>query len=324
MRFNGERVRTSHDTEYEAKRWEAQAQLEIVEGRAPTMPAGKAEVMTMRAAFDKTCVKSWDNCKARRTLVTNGMDAVDFFGPATPCSTITYPQVERYVDHLKTKGYTGSTINRKLSAFTKMMNVARLYDSNVAIPKVDKQAESPPRDVVLTADQVEALVGWPYWNPRERALTMILADTGCRFSEACPQDREHAPPIVDLEAKTITFPDPKDAHGKGAKGRLKRTLPMTKRVVQVMGYTYADFAISTVRYATYKRKFDVAVGDLGLPDGTVIHTLRHTCASRLAAMDVSAFKLQKWMGHKDIKTTQRYVEVGEDQLAGLADMLTVA
>jgi len=53
----------------------------------------------------------------------------------------------------------------------------------------------------------------------------------------------------------------------------------------------------------------------------VLHALRHTCASRLAASGMDAFRIQKWMGHKTIQTTMIYVTLFSADLNGLAEAL---
>jgi integrase len=39
-----------------------------------------------------------------------------------------------------------------------------------------------------------------------------------------------------------------------------------------------------------------------------LHGLRHTFGTRMAAAGVPMRTLQEWMGHRDIKTTQRYAD----------------
>lgn len=51
----------------------------------------------------------------------------------------------------------------------------------------------------------------------------------------------------------------------------------------------------------------------------VIHTFRHTCASRLIQAGVDLHRVMKWMGHMDIKTTLRYADLAPKDLnEGLA------
>jgi integrase len=50
-----------------------------------------------------------------------------------------------------------------------------------------------------------------------------------------------------------------------------------------------------------------------MPDVTA-HTLRHTCASRLVQRGVSIYKVQKFLGHADIRMTERYSHLAPSDL----------
>ena len=41
------------------------------------------------------------------------------------------------------------------------------------------------------------------------------------------------------------------------------------------------------------------------------HILRHTFASQLAIKGVSIFKISKWLGHSDVKTTMIYAHLAD-------------
>jgi site-specific recombinase XerD len=60
------------------------------------------------------------------------------------------------------------------------------------------------------------------------------------------------------------------------------------------------------------RRFQQACTDAGV---TVItfHELRHTFATRMAAQGVPIRKLQEWLGHADIATTQIYTHYAPDE-----------
>jgi integrase len=51
----------------------------------------------------------------------------------------------------------------------------------------------------------------------------------------------------------------------------------------------------------------------GMRDVTA-HTLRHTCASRLVQRGVSIYKVQKFLGHSDIRMTERYAHLAPSDL----------
>jgi integrase/recombinase XerC len=55
------------------------------------------------------------------------------------------------------------------------------------------------------------------------------------------------------------------------------------------------------------RAFKRAGADAGRTPGALVHALRHTYATELAAADVSVYALMKLLGHESMATSQRYV-----------------
>ncbi|HEX7875675.1 MAG TPA: site-specific integrase, partial [Sphingobium sp.] len=67
----------------------------------------------------------------------------------------------------------------------------------------------------------------------------------------------------------------------------------------------------------YIRK-DMQARNLDIDD-VVLHTLRHTCASRLRRRGVAIDIIQRWLGHSDISiTVKRYVHTSAADLAAAA------
>ena len=56
----------------------------------------------------------------------------------------------------------------------------------------------------------------------------------------------------------------------------------------------------------------------------VIHTLRHTTASRLVTGGVNVYRVMAFTGHANVKTTMRYAHLAPDSLDGLAEVLEPA
>jgi integrase len=74
--------------------------------------------------------------------------------------------------------------------------------------------------------------------------------------------------------------------------------------------------------AGIQRRMRKALKAAGLDPSHVFHDLRHTFGTHCAAAGVPMRTLQEWMGHKDIKTTQRYADYAPS--AREADMIATA
>lgn len=109
------------------------------------------------------------------------------------------------------------------------------------------------------------------------------------------------------------------------KGGRPRSLPMTKRVREIMlarqnntpdmpFHLNNDQAINAWQWV---RK------EMGLAHDKefVLHALRHTCASRLLNRGADIVTIRDWLGHADIATTMIYAHLQPNKLAHAAAML---
>ena len=78
----------------------------------------------------------------------------------------------------------------------------------------------------------------------------------------------------------------------------------------------------------YKRAVGFVCRELGLSDQIrkewVIHTLRHTCLTRLANKGATASQLQQWAGHRSLKVSQGYIHGSGIDLESLVSCNTVS
>lgn len=132
-------------------------------------------------------------------------------------------------------------------------------------------------------------------------------DSGCRLTE-----------LLNLSWADFT-PDYEMMHLWITKAKLSRSIPLTdrskkalKRLHEVHGQTTNGPFRMFKPNGTLRRVLGKAFDTLGW-DHVSIHTFRHTCASKLA-MKVAIQKVQKWLGHKNIKTTMRYSRLSMDAL----------
>ena len=70
-----------------------------------------------------------------------------------------------------------------------------------------------------------------------------------------------------------------------------------------------QMAIRSIQHLYYK-----AIESANIPKKGGIHTLRHTFATHCLETGMGIFQLQKFLGHKCLKTTLQYVHLQEEKI----------
>lgn len=156
-------------------------------------------------------------------------------------------------------------------------------------------------------------------KPAADALRLI-ALTGMRRGEVTGLKWQH----VELQRGRIVFPPREHKTGKRTgKPRiillpphavvLIQRQPTGKPAEYVFSGTKKDAQITLTRDWQRVRK------EAKLPDGMVMHELRHSIGSHLAMSGASAVEVMQALGHKQISTTQRYIHFAEQARSTLAE-----
>ena len=287
--------------------------------RPSTLPAGPRTV-TLREAFELAKLErdKWSESRNLKTIEANYSHVAAYFGHARQLGTITSMDTAAYRARLKQDGKSASTINQRGSLLSCLFDTAimmhnRTGDPRYAVvkPRIDRMKIAPPRFCIISPDEERTIVRHfrDIDNPRMAELVECLLDTGFRLGEMLRVDPS-SPTYVDWDNNMLW--------ARETKSGVDRCVPMTKRVRLMLsgkphgwqGLTVSacDKAWSRMRKAT-----GIKAGD---PD-FVIHALRHTCCTRLVLAGMDAFRIQAWMGHRSITTTQVYVTVYGPQLKQL-------
>lgn len=261
--------------------------------------------MKLSKLYNELVNVEWKENKDKEGSVRAADCVLNHFGDHTDIKTIDYGQVMDYISALKRKQYKGSTINRRLSALSKMFTLAKRHDPRIQRPEIPRQKESKPRQRVLKDEEVKALIDYPWTYLVHRELTVLLIDTGVRPGEIVKGEW-----TVDEEDSTITLFDTKNGDD--------RTLPLTPQAKAAA--INLKRAGKNLCYSTYWKHFHKAVTELGLKDQVMPYTIRHSALTKLAENTDNVLLIQKWAGHKNLQTTQRYVKAtrkGMDKLAAV-------
>ena len=161
--------------------------------------------------------------------------------------------------------------------------------------KPDK-GESEPRDVLTMEEirKVEQLESRSLYVQHVRDLFLLSTWTGLSYADLMAADWEH------IQDDTLS--------GHRVKTGVHYTtviLPQTRKILERYGYHIPKMA-----YDNYRRILVEMMDVLGITKKISTHNGRHTFATTVALGNgVPIEILKKMMGHKSVKTTERYARV---------------
>jgi site-specific recombinase XerD len=108
--------------------------------------------------------------------------------------------------------------------------------------------------------------------------------------------------LTYLDSRALSFPDAEKRRATASSGLTR----WSARSPLFVGRDGQRITQGTLQ-SRIKRAFKRAGSDAQPVPGAMVHGLRHTYATELAAADVSVYTLMKLLGHESMTTSQRYV-----------------
>lgn len=239
---------------------------------------------------------------------------ISFFGEKCLISSITRKRVNDFVEYLYRIGNSSSTINRKLSALSLMLKVA---EEEGVIPfafRMPRQKEGQNRKRVISPAE-EKLI---YQACDSLGLAdlkdyiQFTIDTGFRKMESLMIL------VADCQNGMAALHDGATKSGKG------RRVPLTCRAKRIVEKRQGNQRLfDGMNEYSLRRDWDVLKNALGFDNTFIIHSLRHTCASRLGMAGKNAFFIKEWMGHSSVVVSQQYVHLNINHLVEGAEALSL-
>ena len=263
-------------------------------------------------------------------------------------AAITHEHIDDYLDHLYEVGLNSKTIANHWTALSSLWTFAETkysiphaFRGKVACPKVTRQQPQPYTELEIKALLRATAYNAPWrgkpetasrrhWALRDRAMIIVMVDTGIRASELC--------------ALTLADYDPKVGqlvvrHGKGDKLRI---LPLGDRALDAVD----DYLDARKRAETGKRRRPnrtpqpvqllpsdpLFATNTGRPmeryellnmislaaqraeppvQGANCHRFRHTFAINYLRKYPNVYTLQRVLGHSTLDTVRLYLQIAE-------------
>lgn len=247
----------------------------------------------------------------------------DKFGKALRLSQVTPRHLRGWLAWMQEKGYSRSTISRRLSAVRSLFRYLRLREKVESNPaeglKGPRKERKLPR--FLTRAEVDSLLesgpGEGKLGPRDMALWEVAYSAGVRVSELVGLNLEDLDPDQGVAV----------VRGKGKKERLVLLGPMAmealKRWLEIRsvlpGTSHQDAVFLNKRgtrltsRSVHRLLRDQALRS-GLKEKVSPHALRHTFATHMLDAGADIRSVQELLGHRSLSTTQIYTHVTTQKL----------
>ncbi|MFN3573604.1 MAG: tyrosine-type recombinase/integrase [Phenylobacterium sp.] len=285
-------------------------------GAAPPKPGtSAAKGVTMREVFDLCCTHDgpWTPRAARsQATIKSTIKVLEPLIGAVPVREVSYARLCELQQELLGRGYAPGTVQRKMHMVGKALSwavVKGLLHARPNMPKTLKVDSRKrvllPHEEALIFDLIETRVAAEPQRPwtRFRHLIRYLLDTGCRLGEALATETTWIGQVQGGPAVTIP------AHV--TKTRKARTVPLTQRVVETLPFlriTSQGGKLFPMKKQTVWYMWDTIREDARLAhkvdlSDVVLHSLRHTCLTRLLQGGLPLERVSDWAGHADVKIT---------------------
>jgi integrase/recombinase XerD len=229
---------------------------------------------------------------------------------------LTQDEIRSYLLHLQERGLSPSSRNVAISGLKFFYHQILDWDEQKLFLPPRKGSWRLPE--VLSQKEVERLL-LATQRHRDRCLLMTAYATGLRVSELVKLK------VSDIDSERMMV---KVEQGKGKKDRY--TILSQRLLSELRTYWKEHRSRSwlfpnrkggpiSIDYA--QRIYNWAKHKAQIHKGKGIHTLRHCFATHLLEAGVDLVTIKTLLGHNSLQSTQRYLQIRQPKLTGMANPL---
>ena len=312
--INGRRYNksTGQTTKSKAAQVERSARLRV--SAAPKVN------LTLSQAIQRGDLDRWRHRKDGEQTISRLQRIADFMGDI-PLIDLDQQRLAAVRDWLERTGASAvslrsaATVNRYMAAVKTLLNMAcKEWGVLDRVPYVKMQPERPAARRAISEGEQGAIIAalWSQDQYDVAALVQVLVDTGLRLGEALRLTQAH------LRDGCITLSAGETKDGDA------RAIPMTERVKVVLASRPTVGPMFPMGKWKAARAFKAAVLRSGVdPKGVVLHSLRHTCCTRLVERGAGLSGAGAILGHSAVTMTSRYSHLSTEHLKRTIKLLEV-
>lgn len=318
VNHQGGKYRRQFTSQVEAEAWEKATKAALMRGEIITESTTSANGIpkTLKELVDLTYKRFWQGRPGGTTALRNANQCVEILGELTAPGSVSEKRIDDAVFAFEQRGLSDSTINRKLSALSKMLTFAYERGYVARKPKIERKKEPQHRIRYFDeAEEAQILGSFTHFGMHDMVDFCVIAiDTGMRVGEILRiEDRDVSNGLVSIW---------RTKNGKA------RSIPLTKRVAEVLErrFSEARVRLNTIgsvkafdgwNHSKVRTMWEKVRRHMKLMNDPqfVPHAMRHTFCSRLVQRGVDIVTVSKLAGHSSIVVTMRYSHLAPDSLA---------
>lgn len=252
--------------------------------------------MTLNELLRTAALPLWKGKAYERTAYRNVEEFIEIVGNLT-LEEVKTTVMDQWKAQQEAK-VSNATLNRKLVNVKQVLRFAVDRDWMLKMPVAKGKQEGEGRVRWLTPEEEQKMFSLlQQWNESEVATFLrVLIETGMRRGECLSL----VPSQLDGQWIRLWVTKTKKA----------RSIPMTEGAQEALkDFQGWSIDANDLRRVWAKLRAEMSLGD---DEDFVLHTLRHTTATRLLKKTNDITKVQKMLGHKKIQTTMRYTHISDD------------
>lgn len=257
--------------------------------------------------------------RTKRRIIHSSLSP--FFGKLR-LNEIKTVDVESYKANELQRDISAKTINNRLAVLRKCLVTAVEWEVLERAPNVQLLKTTPPKFRYINETEVQAILN-ACATPTERAMVLVAARTGLRFSEL--RALEWGDIDFDLKLLTVRRCAVLKDIGTPKNGRIRHvslTIDALKALESIKtgsGLVFTFRGGMCVHWSSLCR-LQLACKRAGIePIGW--HTLRHTFATQLVNRGATLQAVQVLLGHSTVTMTQRYAHMAPETMRDTINLL---
>ena len=237
---------------------------------------------------------------------------------------LNYDTVQNYILKRRGAGIRGQTITREVQALKRLLKIAKRRGMIRELPDEWPTVRSDPQDSQHTGklwspDAVAAVLAQLDQDARDEVLFAAL--TGLRAAEL----KRVEPSWIRMTPGGMS-PAILEIPSLGAKTRTSRTVGIAQTALEIVQRRIAVDPSSPVVFsqANHKKARRLASKRAGLPTTMTLRDLRHSFASWAVVASGDLVAVQRVLGHRDLRMTERYLSATVDRIQNTSRAVEIA